>query len=112
MDLNGCKVFVFGGIFGIGFVVVYKLIDCGCDVVVISCSLEKVRDVVGDGVMFEVCDVCDCVVFEEFFVCYVFFDILVCVVIGGLRVFGFFFEMDFDGYQVLFDKFWGYMNCV
>ena len=40
------------------------------------------------------------------------FDILISAATGGSRAIGPFLQMDMDGYQLPFDKLWGYANVV
>lgn len=112
MDAKGRKALVFGGTSGIGLAAVQKLRERGAEVVAISRSPEKARDLLSSDVTLEACDVRDRDALSELFARHAPFDILVCAATGGTRASGPFLEMDLDGYQGSFDKLWGYTNCV
>ena len=70
---------------------------------------EKAGDV-PEGITFEKCDVRDREGLSKLFQRNAPFDILVSAATGGDRAIGPFLDM--DGYQVSFDKLWGYANVV
>jgi NAD(P)-dependent dehydrogenase (short-subunit alcohol dehydrogenase family) len=112
MDVAGKKALVFGGTSGIGLAAAKQLASLGATVVAVSRNPEKAGDDLPTGMSVKSCDVRDREALAKLFEECAPFDILVSAATGGERSFGPFLEMDMDGYQVSFDKLWGYANVV
>ena len=112
MRLNGKRAVVLGGTSGIGLATVKQLAADGVEVIALSRSPDRARELVPEGVALHACDVRDRDGLDQFFSGIEGFDFLVCAATGGERARGPFLEMDLDGYQASFDKLWGYTNAV
>ena len=111
MDVSGKKALVFGGTSGIGLATTHQLAALGATVVAISRDPSKAGGL-PDGVTCEACDVRDRDAMQKLFEQHAPFDILISAATGGDRALGPFLEMDMDGFQMSFDKLWGYANVA
>lgn len=115
MEIRGRKALVLGGTSGIGLETARELARAGAEVVACGRS-ESNRKTAGESLGPEVSirevDVLDRAALAALFEEFAPFDILVLCATGGARAMGPFLEMDLDGFQGSFAKFWGYTNAV
>lgn len=101
MNLSGQRAVVFGGTSGIGAATVTALEEAGATVIAASrSSATHPVDVLNRGDL------------TRFFVENGPFDVLVNSAVPAGRVHGPFPELDLDGFQATFNKFWGYLYSV
>ena len=115
MDLQGKTAIVLGGTSGIGLAATQQLAEAGAAVVAGSRSAEAIDKAeigVGDAVTLHAIDVLDREALAALFEEHAGFHILVNAATGGARASGPFLQMDLDGFQGSFRKFWGYTNSV
>ena len=115
MDINGKRALVLGGTAGIGLATAIDLEGRGARVVVASrraTSRDRAKAGLSDSAQLRDLDVRDRDALGALFREFAPFDILVCAATGGDRATGPFLEMDLDGFQGSFDKFWGNTNAV
>jgi len=111
MNVEGKKALVFGGTSGIGLATAKQLAKLGANVVAISRTPDRARDL-PPGVTLKACDVRAGDAVAALCAESAPYDILVGAATGGERATGPFLGMDMDGYKRCFDKLWGYANCV